>query len=122
MIIAIPVDEKNMETNVGISFGRASYFHIYNTETKESSFIDNGAATCKGGAGIVAAQIVVDSKVSALLTPRCGEKAAEVLKAADVKLYKTSDGSTMKNINNFIDGKLSKLDEIHAGFHGHGDN
>jgi len=39
MKIAIPVDEKSLESNVCVSFGRAPYFLIYDTETKESIFL-----------------------------------------------------------------------------------
>ncbi|PHJ36907.1 dinitrogenase iron-molybdenum cofactor biosynthesis protein [Desulforamulus profundi] len=120
MKIAIPVDDNSMDTCVCQSFGRTTYFLIYDTETKESVFIDNSAAASQGGAGIKAAQTIVDNKVSALLTPRCGENAAEVIKAADIKIYKTMDASVKDNINAFIDGKLSLLEEIHAGFHNHG--
>ena len=122
MKIAIPVDEKTMETSVCASFGRAPYFLIYDTETKESVFIDNSAASSTGGAGIKAAQIIVDNKANALLTPRLGENAAEVLKPAEIKIYKTITGSAKDNIDAFIDGKLPLLDEFHAGFHGHGGN
>ena len=122
MKIAIPVDEKTMETSVCASFGRAPYFLIYDTETKESVFIDNSAASSPGGAGIKAAQAIVDSKANALLTPRCGENAADVLKAADIQIYKTSSASAKDNIDAFAYGKLPLLDEIHSGFHGHGGN
>ncbi len=122
MKIAIPVDEKTLESNVCASFGRTPYFLIYDTETKESVFIDNSAAASTGGAGIKAAQIIVDNKANVLLTPRCGENAADVLKSADIKIYKTSSGSVKDNIAAFVDGKLPLLDEIHAGFHGHGGN
>ena len=122
MKIAIPVDEKTMETSVCASFGRAPYFLIYDTETKESDFLDNSAAVSTGGAGIKAAQVIVDSKANALLTPRLGENAADVLKAADIKIYKTSSTSAKADIDAFIAGKLPLLDEIHAGFHGHGGN
>ena len=67
-----------------------------------------------------AAQTVIDSQVGALLTPRCGENAAEVFNAANVKIYKTINDSIKDNIAAFEDGKLSLLDEIHAGLHGHG--
>jgi len=120
MKIAMPVDNKIMETNVCISFGRTPYFLIYDTDSKESIFLDNSAAASQGGAGIKAAQMIVDNKVSALLTPRCGENAAEVIKAANIKIYKTIDASVMDNISAFVGGKLSVLEEIHAGFHGHG--
>lgn len=122
MKIAIPVDEKNIETNVCVSFGRTPYFLIFDTETKQSTFFDNSAAASTGGAGIKAAQMIVDQKVNALLTPRCGENAANVLKAADVEIYKTTTAPAKENIDAFIAGKLTLLDEIHAGFHRHGGN
>lgn len=122
MKIAIPVDEKDIGTNVCISFGRTPYFLIYDTETKESTFLDNSAAESTGGAGIKAAQTIVDNKADALLTPRCGENAAGVLKAADIKIFKTTSVLVKNNIDDFIAGRLPVLDEIHAGFHGHGGN
>jgi predicted Fe-Mo cluster-binding NifX family protein len=120
MKIAIPVDEKSLSSNVCISFGRTPYFLIYDTETKESVFLDNSAAASTGGAGIKAAQIIVDNKVEALLTPQCGENAANVLKSAEIEIYKTTTASAIENIDTFVAGKLPLLDEIHAGFHGHG--
>lgn len=122
MKIAIPVDERNVETNVCVSFGRTPYFLIYDDETKEYTFLDNSAAAATGGAGIKAAQTIVDSKASILLTVRCGENAANLLKAANVKIFKTSSTSAKENIDDFSAGKLHLLDEIHAGFHGHGGN
>ncbi|KJR49020.1 Glycine-rich cell wall structural protein precursor [Desulfosporosinus sp. I2] len=120
MKIAIPVDGKSMETSVCQSFGRTPYYLIYDTESKESIFLDNSAVASQGGAGIKAAQTIVDNKVSALLTPRCGENAAEVIKAANIKLYKTFNDSIKDNIDALNEGKLSLLEDIHAGFHGHG--
>lgn len=120
MNIAIPVDDKNIESKVCISFGRAPYFMIHDTEKDESVYVKNTAADSAGGAGIKAAQIIVDNKVDGLLTPRCGENAANVIKAANIKIYKTADSSVIDNINAFIGGELPLLDEIHAGFHNHG--
>jgi len=120
MKIALPVDEKNMETGVCMSFGRTPYFLVYDTETRQAEFIDNSAAASQGGAGIKAAQMIADKKAEVLLTPRCGENAAEVIKAANIKIFKTAGGSAMDNITAFINGKLLPLDEIHTGFHNHG--
>lgn len=120
MKIAIPVDDKTIEGNVCISFGRTPYFLIYDTKTKESIFLENKGAVSQGGAGIKAAQRVVDSKVDVLLTPRCGENAAEVIKGGNIKIYKTINNSIKYNLASFEEGKLSFLDKIHPGFHGHG--
>lgn len=122
MKIAIPVDEKTLESNVCVSFGRTPYFLIYDVETKESIFIDNSAAASTGGAGIKAAQIIVDNKANVLLAPRLGENAAKVLKPAEIKIYKTTTASAKDNIDAFIASKLPLLDEFHAGLHGHGGN
>ena len=121
MKIALPVDEKNIETTICISFGRTPYFLVYDTESKATDFIDNSAAaSSQGGAGIKAAQLIVDHNVEALLTPRCGENAAEVFNAANVKLYKTSSTNIKEMIKAFDEGKLAPLTEISAGQHHHG--
>lgn len=121
MKIAMPVDEQNFETTICISFGRTPYFLIYDTEAKVTTFVDNSAAaSSQGGAGIKAAQVIVDQKVEALLTPRCGENAAEVFNAANVKLFKTTSTNVQEMIEAFSAGKLAPLTEISAGLHHHG--
>lgn len=120
MKIAIPVEDKSLQSKVCISFGRTPYFLIYDTDAKESSFLDNSAVASQGGAGIKAAQAIVDAGAGALITPRCGENAAEVLNAADVKLYKTINDIVIDNIEVYSNGSLNELTEIHAGFHNHG--
>jgi predicted outer membrane repeat protein len=118
MKIVIPVNENNTDTAVCASFGRAPYFLFSDLTSKQTYFVQNTAATSTGGAGIQAAQIVIDNGADVLLTPRCGEKAANVLLAADIKLYKTVSDNADDNIKAFEAGNLSPLSEIHAGFHG----
>ena len=120
MKIAMPVDDRSMETSISQHFGRAPYFLIYDTESKESIFLDNSAAASQGGAGIKAAQTIVDNKVGALLAPRCGENAAEVINKANIKMFKAINDSIKVNIDALNAGKLSLLEDIHAGFHNHG--
>lgn len=117
MRIAIPIDGESLESNVSQNFGRAAYFVVFDTEKKEADFIINTAATSQGGAGIKAAQIIIDNRANVLLAPRLGENAAEVLKAADVKLYQAKPGKAQLNIDDLASGKLDLLAEIHGGFH-----
>ena len=121
MKIAMPVDHKSAEANIASSFGRTPYFLIYDTETKTSVVLDNSAAASQGGAGIKAAQNVVDSKADVVLAPQCGENAANVLRAANLKIYRTINGTAQANIEAFNAGELSLLEDIHAGFHNHGE-
>ncbi len=120
MKLAIPVEAKGLQKKVCTSFGRTPYFLIYDTDSRVEVYLDNSAAATQGGAGIKAAQIIVDSNVDALLTPRCGKNAAEVLEDSGIKLFKTRDGSIKDNLEDFAANKLEVLEEIHAGFHNHG--
>lgn len=122
MKIALPVDNNSRDTGICPSFGRAPYFLIYETETKKSTFIDNSAIASQGGAGIKAAQVIIDQGATILITPRCGENAAEVITAAGIKIYKTASDSVADNIAAFTQGKLTVLEEIHPGLHRHGAN
>lgn len=122
MKIVIPVDEKDLNASVCESFGRAPYYAIFDTKKNEMTFIDNDASASIGGAGVKAAQKIVDNKVNVLLTPSCGTNAAEVLQAANIKIYKTTAIYAKDNLEAFISGKLDLLDEIHQGFHRHGGN
>ncbi len=116
MKIAIPVDENKLD--VCVSFARAPYFMYYDTETKETTIKENPAAEAAGGAGLKAAQTLVDEKADVVLTVRCGENAAEVLQAAEMKIYKTVETKAVENIKVYEEGNLEEMTHFHAGFHG----
>jgi predicted Fe-Mo cluster-binding NifX family protein len=46
MKIALPIDEKDLNNQVSVSFGRAPYYAVYDTETKEIIEKDGGKAEC----------------------------------------------------------------------------
>lgn len=119
MKIAIPVDEKTLDSTICISFGRAPYFLFYDTDTKKAVYFDNTAISAQGGAGIKAAQKLVNENINILLTPRCGENAANVLNVAEIKIYKTNYRTVKENLLAFQNDNLAILKEIHPGFHNH---
>lgn len=118
MKIAIPADENRIDTTICMSYGRTPFFCIYDTESKEKSFLDNSAAASTGGAGIKASQSLVNEGVEVVLTPRAGENAVEVLDAAGIKTYKTINDNLDENIKAYEDGELSPL-IASPGMHGH---
>ncbi len=120
MKIVIPISEDKEEAEICPSFGRAPFFLMIDTQTGKKNRFENLAASSAGGAGIAAAQIIVDQGAEAVLAPRCGENAAKVLVAANIKLFKTVGESITENIDAFNAGSLSELDNIHPGFHHHG--
>ena len=76
MRIAVPVEENEKE--ICPSFGRTPLFYIFDTETNSGTLIENDAMNAPGGAGIKAAQTVIDAKAEVVLVPRCGENAATI--------------------------------------------
>ncbi len=120
MIIAIPLNEPARAGGICQSFGRAPYFLIHDAEHKTDLFLENKAAKSRDGAGVRAAQTIVDHDADVLLTPRCGGNAAFILQAAKVSIYQTKEGSIEANLSAFANGDLSKLEEVEDGQRGHG--
>lgn len=116
MIIAVPVDEN--KEDVCVSFGRTPYFLIKNTDTGETEYLANPGAGARGGAGIKTAQLLINHRVETVLTIRCGENAAGVLRPANIGVYKTTSLKADESIAAYLDGKLSPLTQFHAGFMG----
>lgn len=116
MKVIMPVDEdKNI---LCVTFGRAPYFLLYDMESGTSEVKRNPAAQAQGGAGLKAAQFVVDCKADVLITPRCGKNSAEVLQAAEIKIYKSEGPGVNQNITAFKEEKLSVMDHFHEGYQG----
>lgn len=120
MKLIIPVESKSLDAPVCPSFGRTPLFVCVDTENDNHEFLDNSAAASQGGAGIKASQMLVDHGSKAVITYRCGDNAAQVLNAANIKMYKAQDGTVSDNIEMFKSGKLALLTETHPGFHNHG--
>lgn len=117
MRIAIPVDSNQEETTICVSFGRAPFYAIYETDTGAYAFVENTAAHSPGGAGVKAAQLLVDQKSDILITPRCGENAVEVIHGAGIQIYQTKSNHLKDNVKAYVNGELNALDHFHKGLH-----
>ena len=118
MKIIIPVNENKKDTKIADNLGRANFYAIYDLEKDSFEFVENGAKLNTGGAGIAAAQTLVDTGSRILLTPRCGMKAGKVLDASGFKVYKTISDDLNENINKYKAGELTILEERGPGKHG----
>lgn len=114
MRIAIPLDENKQD--VCIVLARAPYF-LFKDENKET-IVENPAAGAQGGAGVQAAQFLVDNGVTTLITVRCGQNAADVFAAAGMKIYHSVHKTAAEELAALADGTLEELTHFHGGFHG----
>ena len=89
-------------------FGRARYLLIVDTAERKVEVVDNQAGIdAAQGAGIQAAQSVIDSKAAVLITGHCGPKAFRALKAAGIPVYLTPEGTVLDAIERFNAGQLA---------------
>ncbi len=112
--VAIPLDENKQD--VCIVLARAPYFLF--RENGTDTIVENPAAVSQGGAGIQAAQFLVDQGVNVLITVRCGQNAADVFQAAHMKIYHSVNKAAEDDLAALEEGKLEELTRFHGGYHG----
>jgi len=83
----------NLDSKVDFHFGRAPYFLIVNTDTMDFEIVKNTAQVAGRGAGISAAQMILDKGAAAVLTGIIGPNAFEALRFAHVDIYEGLSGS-----------------------------
>lgn len=120
MKIAIPSEGKTLDSLVCKSFGRTYFFILIDSESMDFEVIDNTAVSSQGGAGIKAAQTIVDNGASIVITYSCGQNAADVLKSGNIKILKATEDTIEEIVKKYNNGELKELTNIHAGYHHHG--
>lgn len=118
MSVAIPVNDDRV--TVAGTLGRAPLFALIDLEADQVQFKINPGADSQGGTGIKVAQTLLDWGVQAVVTPQCGENAANVLQAGEVELFLARGGDLSDNVSAYREGTLQKLSEVHEGYHGRG--
>jgi len=108
-IIAVSSEGPSMDDMVDPRFGRAGGFFVLNTETMESSYIDNGESQCRSqGAGIATAERVCEAGITAILSGFVGPKAFTALTGAGIKIYQDLENMTVREaIEKFTSGSIS---------------
>ena len=111
MKIAIQVEENNMESKISKVFGRCPYFLVIDSKNyNDYKFVENSGSTSQGGAGIKAAQVIVDNEIDILLSDHLGEIAIEVLKQLDnIKVYKYIASTIEENLKLLKENKLEEI-------------
>ncbi len=119
MKIAVSAQSNSLEGIVDPRFGRAAGFVLYDTDSNEVGFVDNVQnLNAPQGAGIQAAQNVLNTGAEVVISGHCGPKAFKVLSAAGIKIIVAPAGSQIKAaIDDFLTGKLQPADS--ADVEGH---
>jgi predicted Fe-Mo cluster-binding NifX family protein len=101
-------------------FGRCSFFAVYDTDDNSYRFIENKAQNAGGGAGIAAAQQMVDEDAEIIITGNMGPNAYNVIAGAGIKIYRAGNVSLEKAVQLYKEAKLEAIAEAGAAHFGMG--
>lgn len=120
MKIAISVIGKDMDSLLDPRFGRCDYFQIYDTESKKNNAVANKGQTSGGGAGIAAAQQLIDEKVDVVITGSLGPNAFNLINKAEIKAYKCENIPAKSVLEKYERDELTEIEESGPAHHGTG--
>ncbi len=120
MNLLITVTKPNIDAALDPRFGRAAYFLIVDSETKQWTAHPNPALNASGGAGVKSAQFVVNQGCQAVISGDCGPNAFDVLNAAGVSVYLFGSANSVQQVLDSLNaGKLEQLGApTSSGHHG----
>lgn len=101
MKICITAQSKDLNAKVESRFGRSPYFIIYDTDTADFEVIENPNLLAASGVGVKSGQLMVDKKVSVVLTGKVGPKASDALNAAEIKIINNVSGTVKEAIDKY---------------------
>jgi predicted Fe-Mo cluster-binding NifX family protein len=107
MKIVVTSSGVDLEAEAHPAFGRCPIYIFVDAETMQFEAVENAAANAAGGAGIQAAQFVVERGAQAVVTGNVGPNAFQVLQPAGVPIYLFSGGTVRQAVEAYKAGELS---------------
>jgi predicted Fe-Mo cluster-binding NifX family protein len=117
MKIVISASGSNLDAPASPIFGRCPTFILADTETMQYEAVANPAVSSGGGAGIRAAQFVVEQGAEAVVTGNVGPNAFGVFQAAGVSVYLFGGGTVRQAVEAYKAGKLASVGSATVSAH-----
>jgi predicted Fe-Mo cluster-binding NifX family protein len=118
MKIAISASGKNKEDLLDNRFGRCEYFQIIDLKSNEIKVVNNKGLETNGGAGIAAANQILDEDVEVVITGSLGPNAFEIIDRAKIKAYKCAPIAINEVLEKYKNNELEEINvsgRAHAG-------
>jgi predicted Fe-Mo cluster-binding NifX family protein len=117
MKIVVSSQGENLDAPTSPVFGRCPTYLFVDTERMEFEAVPNPAMSQGGGAGIQAAQFVVNQGASVVLTGNLGPNAFDVLQAAGVSGYLVQEGTVRQAVEAYKAGQLRAMGSANVAAH-----
>lgn len=100
--------QEMLNTQVDPRFGRCESFVIVDTETMEMKVMPNPSVQTAHGAGIQAAQVIVNQDVKVVITGKVGPNAHAALSTSNIKIITGAVGTIGQVIEQYRSGGLQE--------------
>ncbi|MCG7849526.1 MAG: NifB/NifX family molybdenum-iron cluster-binding protein, partial [ANME-2 cluster archaeon] len=117
MKIAITASGDNLDSQLDPRFGRCQNFVIIDPNTMDFEAMPNESAMASGGAGIQAAQTIVNIGIDTLITGNVGPNAYEILSAAGIETMTGASGTVRQALEQYNSGSLQSAAGATVGAH-----
>jgi len=107
MKIVVTSSGADLDAQAHPAFGRCPIYLFVDTATMQFEAVENPAANAAGGAGIQAAQFVVERGAQAVVTGNVGPNAFQVFQPAGVPVYLFGGGTVRQAVEAYKAGELS---------------
>ncbi len=107
MIICISSNGNTLDAIVSPIFGRCPYYIFYDLDKDTYEAVSNPSLMAGGGAGVQAAQFIVNKGAKAIISGNVGPNAASVLQGAGVEMFIGEPVSVREAVDKF------KREELH---------
>lgn len=108
MRIVVTSNGAGLDAQASPVFGRCPWYVFVDTDTMEVEAVENPALGAASGAGIQAAQFVVEQKAEAVVSGNVGPNAFDIFRSADVPVYLFEDGTVREAVEAYREGRLSE--------------
>lgn len=106
MRIVVSSNGTDLDSQASPVFGRCPYFVFVDTETMAFEAEENPALAAAGGAGIQAAQFVIEKGAQAVVSGNVGPNAFQVFQSAGVPVHLFGGGTVRDAVESFKAGRL----------------
>ena len=109
MILMISSHGDTLESQPNPRFGRTPTFILYNLDEDTWEALKNPAITASGGAGVAAAQFLIDHGAQVVISGRFGPNAHQALDAAGIEMLTFDDNhdTILSVVESYKSGNLS---------------
>ena len=98
MIIAVALTENHIRSFIDLHFGRCDWYGIYNSASKEISYLENPNRYMEEGAGCKSVDFLLALNVELVVAGRFGSKVVELFKKNNIQMVVSSEGQTFEQI------------------------